>query len=486
MELVISNQIKYLGDENRLDTAEKIIQEFTFKNPDYGRAINAQKYGYSNYSNVLPDQFIECFKLESDHIVLPRGSLKKLKSISKQLNDPIQVVNETSKGVNISFDVPYKGSFQSWRPFQIRMIKSMLKHKQGVCVCPTGGGKTLTALGLISALECSALILVDQKTLLKQWIDEVNEKCEGQYTLGRFGGGIKKIGQITVATVQTISRWTESEKQKYKDSFGIVIVDEVHKASAPTFTKALTFFSAEYIIGLSATPKRKDKKEFIFKTYIGPVIEEITDYEVLQTNSITHIKYRFVKTGWSYDYNKLGQDIGSLYNECAISRTRNRCIVNHVSRDIENGGFPIVLSNRVSQCKKLKDDFEFYGHTVGLLIGEMSEKQRDEVKKKAKDGTIDVIIANEKIGGTGLDIPNLTSAHVLFFTTNQVMLKQISGRIRRSFKGKTHGEVYYYTDDIFVMRPKLNGQFEKVNVEFFKTAYEKVENLFKKWGFKCF
>lgn len=120
-----------------------------------------------------------------------------------------------------------------------------------------------------------------------------------------------------------------------------------------------------------------------------------------------------------------------------------------------------------------------------LFTGKVDKKIRDEMKKRAKQGDVEIIVANPQIMDTGINIPPMSSAHVPFFTSNEVMLKQISGRIRRDDKLKLFAKITYYRDTVFVTeRSKKTGQLIQKSATTFTRAYNSVKRLFKKWNFE--
>ena len=85
------------------------------------------------------------------------------------------------------------------------------------------------------------------------------------------------------------------------DNFGLVIYDEVHHLSAETFSKALPKVATKYLLGLSATPNRKDGLSKVFKYYIGNVIK-FKNYTIPGKN--VNVKIYSIVNDNTLDYNK--------------------------------------------------------------------------------------------------------------------------------------------------------------------------------------
>lgn len=95
----------------------------------------------------------------------------------------------------------------------------------------------------MAARKRSTLILVHRKPLLDQWI--------GQLAMF-LGIEPKDIGQIVAG-------------------YGQVIQDEVHHAPCVSFERVLAEVKARYVVGLTATPQRRDGHHPILHMQLGPV-----------------------------------------------------------------------------------------------------------------------------------------------------------------------------------------------------------------------
>jgi superfamily II DNA or RNA helicase len=262
------------------DTLDEFRDRLTFKNPDRGRAEARIKRG--QYVDVIPPKWIRCFDEFDDHLAIPVGvGLDFIKEVGWEFKELVQIQDIRSDGHDIAFKVPEKGRFKGYDPHQDKIIATGISNYNAVISSPTGSGKTIGAFGIIERIQSSTIILVDRTDLLEQWVEDLEDFCDGGFSIGILGGGTKRLGDVTVATVQTLRKMPLSTQEELKKEFGVVIVDEVHKAAAPIFVDGSTVFASRYKLGLSATPYRKDRKDFVFKSYIGNVELEITDKVML-------------------------------------------------------------------------------------------------------------------------------------------------------------------------------------------------------------
>src|SRR5690606_21176662 len=125
------------------------------------------------------------------------------------------------------------------------------------------------------------LIIVNKSFLADQWVERINT-----YITNDKGEPIK-IGRIqkdrfdqncdmTIGMVQSITgKDRDYEKELGPDiykQFDMVIVDECHHYASRVFSQFLLKISGKYIIGLSATPERKDGLMKVDHWFMGPIM----------------------------------------------------------------------------------------------------------------------------------------------------------------------------------------------------------------------
>jgi superfamily II DNA or RNA helicase len=169
----------------------------------------------------------------------------------------------------------------------------------------TGGGKTLIALECAqrASMEADGIrlaIVVPTEALAHQWIDAALTYTDiPRAQIGLLGaGGVARLGDHTVlvCVLNTAARRLPEMARNVGDDL-MLIVDECHRAGAPTFSKVLET-SARFRLGLSATPDREELDEN------GDVLEFD---EQLVGRAIGDVVYRFGlrearNAGWLPDF----------------------------------------------------------------------------------------------------------------------------------------------------------------------------------------
>jgi superfamily II DNA or RNA helicase len=118
----------------------------------------------------------------------------------------------------------------------------------------------------------TTLVLVHKEFLMEQWAERAKK------LLGEDAGIIQvttwdwKGKKIVIATLQTLYSQRDKLSEEFKNYFGLIISDEVHRVSAPTWSQVIGLFPARRRWGLTASPKRADGLEIIFHAHIGEII----------------------------------------------------------------------------------------------------------------------------------------------------------------------------------------------------------------------
>ncbi len=140
------------------------------------------------------------------------------------------------------------------------------------CLCaPTAFGKTVTAAAMIARRGVNTLVLVHRTELLKQWQERLQTFLGvGKGVIGSIGGGkAKATGRIDIAVMQSLSR--QGEVNPLVENYGHVVVDECHHVGAVSFDAILKRTKAKYVLGLTATPFRRDGQQPIIFMQCGPI-----------------------------------------------------------------------------------------------------------------------------------------------------------------------------------------------------------------------
>ena len=428
--LRMENSIGFLGysinkNNNKVSNEELILlkKELTVKpieNPNYCNP-------YENSSFVI----FRINKNNKDEYYLPRyyGITKFNNQINKFDNsDKIEKINVTFNG--------------TLRELQINTINATLTtystYGGGLISLDTGLGKTVVALNLISVVGLKTLIIVHAQFLLEQWIERIKtflpdarigviqqDKCEC----------IDK--DIVIGMIQSITKRTYPKE--YMKSFGQMIIDEAHHIGSKTFSSIFFKVQTKYMLGLSATPERKDGLSKVIYWFLGPQIVNIkrtTDKPTIQfvVNDCSEYIPKLTRQGMP--------NIPGMITELTKEAPRNELIIESVLENLKESRKILILSHRREHCEKLLFLLEQKNVNAGLYLGGMKSVNRNESTTK------DVIIGTYQASGEGFDVPELDT---LILATPKSDIEQAIGRILRQ-KNNNNPLVIDIVDSFSVFR----------------------------------
>ncbi len=240
--------------------ANRLIRLAAFQNPEFYKA-QAMRMSVWDKPRVIGNA-----ENYPQHIALPRGCLDAALALLKDNGIRCDLQDERFAGERIHAD--FVGTL---RPDQEQAVAAMLKHDAGVLCAPTAFGKTVTAAAIIAQRGVNTLVLVHRTELLKQWQERLQAFLGvGKGVVGTIGGGkAKPTGMIDIAVMQSLSR--QGEVNALVENYGQIIVDECHHVGAASFDAILKRTKARFVLGLTATPIRRDGQQPIIFMQCGPI-----------------------------------------------------------------------------------------------------------------------------------------------------------------------------------------------------------------------
>jgi superfamily II DNA or RNA helicase len=417
---------------------EELRRRLTFTNPEWEERV---KRGFSTWN--IPEKL--CFLNDDGHnLIMPRGFIRHLLRILKQHNANYQLddLRRTLPPVDFSF----RGKL---RDYQAEAVEAMLFQEFGTLHAPTGSGKTAMALALVAERRQPTLIAVHTKELLEQWVDRI-ETFLGipAQEVGIIGAGKKRIGdKITVALFQSLYKCVD----KVMPHIGFLIVDECHKIPSRTFTQAVKAFDCRYMLGLSATPYRRDKLTRLIYWHLGDKVHEVNREVLVEEGHILEADVIWRET-YFQPYFDPSEEYSKMLTELTANPQRNALIADDVAQEASNGGgVCLVLSDRKEHCNELIGFLARRGVRASLLTGAMPQKDRQAVVEDLNTGKVKVLVATGQLIGEGFDCKALSTLFVATPIKFGGRLLQYLGRVLRPAPGKDKARVYDYVDPVGVL-----------------------------------
>lgn len=442
IEAVLGNRIYIKMDGLPSQLINQIKRIASFQNPEF---YKKQKM---RFSTALTPRVICCAEMIQDYLAIPRGCVEGLKELLLENNVSLNLQDRRFEGNRI--EVTFTGELASE---QDQACKKLLEHETGVLVAPPGIGKTVIAISMIVSRQTNTLVLVHRKPLLEQWRSRISSFLNiPMKEIGHIGGGKNKTsGFIDVAMIQSLENRGEVDMRV--KNYGQIIVDECHHISAVSFEKVMMEANAKYILGLTATPYRRDGHQPIITMQCGPVRHQIK----AQTCETSGVSYRLMTrlTEFSYPWAD-GDKIHALWPVLIRDELRNQLIFDDILHTLEEKRSPIVLTERREHLEILEQKLRNFVKHIIVLHGGMKTSTRKEMLARLADipDTEErLILATGPYIGEGFDDPRLDTLFLAMPFSFKGKMVQYAGRLHRTYNGKTEVRIYDYLDkDVSVLQ----------------------------------
>jgi superfamily II DNA or RNA helicase len=415
----------------------RLLRIAAFQNPEF---YKAQAMRLSTFDKP---RVIACGADLPNFLGIPRGCLTEVVSFLE--GHGVKTILRDERFAGEPIDVEFHGKL---RPTQEEAIAQVLRHDDGIICAPTAFGKTAVAAWLIAKRKVNTLVIVHRQQLLDQWRERLAMFLGTPFgEIGHIGGGkAKRTGTIDVALIQSLYR--KQEVKDYVAEYGHVIVDECHHLSAFTFEQVMRQVKARFVVGLTATPTRKDGHHPIIYMQCGPARYSLAARTMTASRPFKHIVIPR-PTGFRMPDVSGNSSIQDVYSALVGDDARNEAIVRDVVSAIESGRSPLVLTGRTDHITRLESALSGKIRNIIILRGGMGRKQRSGVKEalaSIPDGEQRLILATGSYIGEGFDDARLDTLFLAMPISWKGTLQQYVGRLHRLHDSKRMVEVYDYVD----------------------------------------
>lgn len=413
--------------------ANRLIRLAAFQNPEFYKA-QAMRLSVWNEPRV-----IGCAENFPNHIALPRGCLDAAGELLRENSIRCELRDERFSGdpLNVSF----AGRLRS---DQEQAVSAMLRRDIGILCAPTAFGKTVTAAALIARRGVNTLVLVHRTGLLKQWQERLQAFLGAEKgVIGTIGGGKSRpTGRIDIAVMQSLHR--QGETNEIVENYGQVIVDECHHLSAFSFEAIMKRVRSKYVLGLTATPIRRDGRQPIIFMQCGPMRHVAARPEGAPQSLDVIPRYLPAKIPMPVD-----AGIQEVFRCIANDTNRVMAIADEVASAFERGHKVLVLTERTDHLDAIAAALANRVPTLFTLHGRMSKKQRTALVSELDSMPPDaprVLLSTGKLIGEGFDHAPLDTLVLAMPISWKGTLQQYAGRLHREQADKTRVRVIDFVD----------------------------------------
>jgi superfamily II DNA or RNA helicase len=300
------------------------------------------------------------------------------------------------------------------------------------------------AAALIAHRGVNTLVLVHRTELLKQWQERLQTFLGvGKGVVGTIGGGkAKPTGKIDIAVMQSLTR--KGEINSLVELYGQVIVDECHHVGAVSFDAILRHAKAKFVLGLTATPIRRDGQQPIIFMQCGPIRHTAAQSEDAPHDLAVTPRFRSSLIDVPAD-----AGIQDVFRQLANDPSRTAAVAEEVATAAQQGRKVLVLTERTEHVNAIAKALGELVPAPFVLHGRMSKKQRAtviELLSKLPGEAPRVLVATGKLVGEGFDHPALDTMVLAMPISWRGTLQQYAGRLHREHATKTDIRIIDFVD----------------------------------------
>lgn len=408
----------------------------------------------------------------------------KLESL---INSGYKIEKLLSKNVYDSFlELPdWASEKRTLKEYQVDALES-LQHaynrgaKQGLICLATGLGKTFVAATFLRWLyenneKINVLILANSKALIEQFDRSLWTNLP-KWIATHLVYDSEKPTFFEGVTLSTFQSFNDFQKKSSNFFYDIVIIDEAHHAPADTYLKIIEELEPRFLLGLTATPFRKDEKD-VTNVFGKPLIY-YSVYEALSKGFLAKVEYHLhndnIDQDWITQNSVKGYTIKQL-NKKIFLPERDETICEKIyktwkDRKLERGIIFCNSSIHAERIEKLlKANFQ-------LSVWSLTTKVKDsrERAKRLRDfrtGKCSILTCYDMLN-EGVDVPDVDYIVFLRVTHSRVYFLQQLGRGLRYKEGKTLLVQDFVAD---IRRIKRINSFQ---TEFDEARKNEIEDLY--------
>jgi superfamily II DNA or RNA helicase len=309
----------------------------------------------------------------------------------------------------------------------------------GVLSLPCGYGKTFCAIKTACYLKLRTLIIVPTECLMDQWAEAIHGFAPGAKVGFIQRDRIETEGcDFVVAMLHSIC--LKSYAASIFDQFGLTVYDECHHIGSETFCQSVMRIRTKYILGLSATPNRRDGLSEVFYRFMGPLFHR---EKRSGSNQIIIKKLSVYSNNEGYNVLHLPggtKNTSGMVTAVSQMEERNQLIVHVLSELCRQGRRILLLSSRKQHLHRLKemlDEAKLKHPITGQLIsygfyyGKQGMNRQTHKALLSESAKSDIVLGIDIIAKEGLDIPDRNT--LVWSTPPGIEIEQPAGRILRKY-----------------------------------------------------
>ena len=387
--------------------------------------------------------------------------------------------NKIDEGDNIN--LKFNGDLRKEQLPIIDLYKEACDKKGGGLISlKCGGGKTVLALYIISMLQKKTIVVVHKDFLMTQWRDRIHQFLPDA-RIGKIQQNTIDIENkdIVLAMVQSLSQ-KEYDKNVFS-SFGLAVFDECHHLGAEVFSRSMAKVASKYMLGLSATPDRKDGLRKVFEWFIGPMVfsskkDKNKDYIETRIYEYTNKDPKYSKVENIHTKRGPQPCMPRMINNICDCIDRNLFINQIIETEYKKGRKILVLCDRREYLNKTQKwcNQNIKDNVAGQYVGGLKPSELRESQEK------DIILGTFSMASEGMDIPKLNT--IILASPKSDVIQSIGRILREKADVRKFHPLVIDFQDIHPNLAVFNRQCDK-RIKYYKKSNHHI-NIYKIDGTK--
>ncbi|MEU3143492.1 MULTISPECIES: DUF3427 domain-containing protein [unclassified Streptomyces] len=333
-------------------------------------------------------------------------------------------------------------------PYQRDMLERLDVEREvhdrhrNLLVAATGTGKTVMAALDYKRLRqkhgrgLRLLFVAHRKEILQQSLRTYQDiLLDANFGEHLHSGEIPERWTHVFASVQSLN--ARALDRLTFDHFDVIVIDEFHHGTSPTYRKIIDHFQPIELLGLTATPERMDGKNIQDEFFDGRIAAEMRLWEALDNKLLCPFHYFGISDNTdlsAVEWKHGAYDAKALSNALTGNKIRAGLVVKAVGDKVLDPGRMRALGFCVSVAHAhfMAESFRSAGFSAVAVSGETPADQRREALTDLKAGKLQVIFSVD-LFNEGVDLPDVDTLLLLRPTSSAtVFLQQLGRGLRRS------------------------------------------------------
>ncbi|GHB21980.1 helicase [Streptomyces viridiviolaceus] len=333
-------------------------------------------------------------------------------------------------------------------PYQRDMLerldveRKVHERHRNLLVAATGTGKTVMAALDYKQLcqrygrDLRLLFVAHRKEILQQSLRTYQDiLLDANFGESLHSGEIPERWTHVFASVQSLN--ARALDRLDPDHFDVIVIDEFHHGTSPTYRKIIDHFQPLELLGLTATPERMDGKNVQDEFFDGRIAAEMRLWEALDNKLLCPFHYFGISDTTdlsAVEWKRGAYDVSSLSNVLTGNKVRAGLVVKAVEEKVSDPTRMRALGFCVSVAHAhfMAESFRSAGFNAVAVSGETPADQRREALADLRSGALQVVFSVD-LFNEGVDVPDVDTLLLLRPTSSAtVFLQQLGRGLRRS------------------------------------------------------